>query len=235
MQRQTKQSVVDIPDRINPAVNLLKLLAIASMTIDHIGHFLFPGVAWFRIVGRIAAPIFAYLIVMGLKNTKSLSQYIGRLLILAVVSQVVFCLTTEQTTFNIIFNFLGIIVLTKGPIWLKILLIPLYLLVDIEAGWMILAIGAIYYYCQDRYLQPFLVLMAVATYCFIKVSSGQSSVFYLIQLAAGLSGFVILAVNSASNWLKKSKFLMRFWPRYLFYAYYPLNWLILCLIKNFIG
>ena len=37
--------------------NQLKLLAMLTMTIDHIGVQLFPGILWLRIVGRLAFPI----------------------------------------------------------------------------------------------------------------------------------------------------------------------------------
>lgn len=235
MNSPSKKRVVDKPDKIDPAVNLLRLIAMVAMTIDHIGYFLFPTDMSFRLIGRIAAPIFAYLIVMGMKNTKSLSRYILRLLVLAVVSQIVFLSTTGYDSLNVVFNFLGVIFLLKGPVWLRSVLIPIYLLLDIEAGWFILALGAVYYYCRHAWLQSFLVLAAAVSYCLPNIVSGPTSTFYIIQLASGAAGFVILVVNGLSDWLKKSKFLMQFWPRYLFYAYYPLNWVVLYAIKSLIG
>jgi hypothetical protein len=55
--------------------NLLKIVGLITMTIDHIGFFLFPGVLWFRIVGRIAFPIFAYMIAQGCLHTRSPIRY----------------------------------------------------------------------------------------------------------------------------------------------------------------
>jgi len=216
---------------IDPAINLLKLIAIVTMTIDHVGHFIFPTEAWFRLAGRLAAPIFTYLIVIGLKNTANLRKYVFRLAILAVVSQVVFFFTTNNTSPNIIFNFLGVIAMIKGPVWLKIALIPLYALLNVELGWLILAIGATYYYCRRIRLQPFLVLAAVMLYCFNGIWLSNAPVFYTIQLASGVAGFVVMVVNSMTDWLQNSKFLMRRWPKYLFYVYYPLNWLVLYLLR----
>jgi hypothetical protein len=40
----------------------LKLLALVAMTVDHLGMFLFPELLWLRVVGRVAAPIFCFLI-----------------------------------------------------------------------------------------------------------------------------------------------------------------------------
>ncbi len=56
--------------------NQLKLIAVLSMTIDHIGYIFFPEVMWLRIVGRIAFPIFAYMIAEGCLYTKDRRRYL---------------------------------------------------------------------------------------------------------------------------------------------------------------
>ncbi len=48
----------------------LKIIACIAMTIDHIGYLLFPNIIVFRIIGRLAFPILAYLIAEGCKYTK---------------------------------------------------------------------------------------------------------------------------------------------------------------------
>jgi len=40
----------------------LKVLAIITMTLDHIGYYLFPEYEWLRVIGRIAFPIFLFLV-----------------------------------------------------------------------------------------------------------------------------------------------------------------------------
>ena len=42
--------------------DILKVLALVCMIIDHIGYFLYPEVIWLRRVGRIAFPIFLFLV-----------------------------------------------------------------------------------------------------------------------------------------------------------------------------
>ena len=49
--------------------NQLKLIALVTMTLDHIGVVLFPQAQWLRIVGRLAFPIFAYMIAEGCRHT----------------------------------------------------------------------------------------------------------------------------------------------------------------------
>ncbi|SHJ54450.1 TraX family protein [Paramaledivibacter caminithermalis] len=72
--------------------DLLKIIAILTMLIDHIGAVFFPNLLIFRIVGRLSFPIFAYLLVLGYFRTSNLKRYIARLLIFGIVSQVPYTL-----------------------------------------------------------------------------------------------------------------------------------------------
>lgn len=54
---------------------VLKLIGVVTMTIDHIGHILFPNLAVLRIIGRLAYPIFAYLIAEGCTYSKHKAKY----------------------------------------------------------------------------------------------------------------------------------------------------------------
>lgn len=55
--------------------NALKIIAAISMLIDHIGLIFFDGVAIFRILGRIAFPIFAFMIAEGCRYTRHKLRY----------------------------------------------------------------------------------------------------------------------------------------------------------------
>lgn len=57
--------------------NQLKLIALAAMTVDHIGVQFFPQSMIFRIIGRLALPIFAYMIAQGCRYTKSKRRYLA--------------------------------------------------------------------------------------------------------------------------------------------------------------
>lgn len=68
----------------------LKLLAMAVMLIDHIGAFLLPQDSTMypicRTVGRLAFPIFCYLIAEGARHTRSMRNYMARLTAFALIS-----------------------------------------------------------------------------------------------------------------------------------------------------
>lgn len=70
--------------------NQLKLIALISMTCDHVGIQLFPDVLILRILGRLALPIFAYMIAEGCRYTRNRKKYLLRMVSLAVLCQVVY-------------------------------------------------------------------------------------------------------------------------------------------------
>jgi TraX protein len=62
----------------------LKIVALIAMLIDHIGYFIPDTPEWFRWIGRIAAPVFIYCIVIGYKNTSNRKKYFLRLYVFTV-------------------------------------------------------------------------------------------------------------------------------------------------------
>ena len=70
--------------------NQLKILALITMTCDHIGKYLLPDFTWLQIFGRLAYPIFAYMIAEGATYTKDRKRYVGLLALSAAVCQVVY-------------------------------------------------------------------------------------------------------------------------------------------------
>ncbi len=69
---------------------MLKLIGAACMVCDHIGMMLFPKIIILRILGRIAFPIFAFLIAEGCRYTKNKLRYFLTLFLCGVVCQTVF-------------------------------------------------------------------------------------------------------------------------------------------------
>ena len=84
--------------RLNQCTGLLKLIAIATMFIDHLGAMIFPQIFEMRLIGRLAFPIFAYCIAVGAVYTHSMGKYCLRMLIMAVISQPFYVLAMNHLT-----------------------------------------------------------------------------------------------------------------------------------------
>lgn len=74
----------------------LKFIALVAMTVDHIGYIIFPSVTWFRIVGRLAYPIFAYFIAEGCFYTRHKLRYFLNLFIMGAACDVVGYIFTRE-------------------------------------------------------------------------------------------------------------------------------------------
>lgn len=70
--------------------NALKILAAIAMTVDHVGMVLFPQIAALRFIGRLAFPIFAFMIAEGCVHTRNPLRYFLSVLTLGVVCQTAF-------------------------------------------------------------------------------------------------------------------------------------------------
>lgn len=94
--------------------NQLKIIALLTMTVDHIGHILYPRVAILRIIGRVSLPIFAYMIAEGCSHTRSMVKYFAGVAGVGAAGQLVAWLTTGTMRQNMLISF----ALAIGIIWL---------------------------------------------------------------------------------------------------------------------
>lgn len=70
--------------------NQLKLIALITMTVDHIGLVLLPQYPVLRIIGRLSFPIYAFMIAEGCRHTRSMPKYLGSVAAMAAVCQTVY-------------------------------------------------------------------------------------------------------------------------------------------------
>ena len=71
----------------------LKLIAVITMLVDHIGALLLPNVLLLRIIGRIAFPIFAFLIAESMTHTRNRKRYLLRVFFFALITELPFRLS----------------------------------------------------------------------------------------------------------------------------------------------
>ena len=220
---------------------VLKLIACIAMLIDHVTATFVtsPGLLWTlgRGIGRLAFPIFCFLIVEGLMHTRNKKKYALRLLIAAVISEIPYDLMRYGKVWNfdgqnvmwtLLLGFLAIAMIeyvkTKYPgdmfkyntfSCLAILLcgVPALLLATDYAVYGIMLIVSFYMF-RGRNLPAFFMMLLFTTVFYSKGT---------IQFAALLAYPLIMLYNG-----KKGMD-----DRYCLYAFYPVHMLILGLLVRF--
>lgn len=168
---------------------VLKLIAVVSMLIDHAAYSLFlagvftgRGYVYMRAVGRIAFPIFAYMIVNGFEKTHDARRYFSRLTLFAVISQPVYRLAFTAANY-------GAQALTGGGIALSLTA------ADIAAPCLAVLIAAAYFIfaCRGRVGLSLLWVCAaiVLPYvrlevCGVTLLGGKLNVFYTLAIGLAL-------------------------------------------------
>lgn len=104
----------------------LKWIAIITMVIDHTGAVLYPGELLWRYIGRLSFPIFCFLLVEGFCHTHDIYQYMLRLGIFAVISEIPYDLAFrgrllefehQNVFFTLLLGVIMMYVLEKGGDW----------------------------------------------------------------------------------------------------------------------
>lgn len=91
--------------------NTLKFIAAFSMLLDHCGMLLFPRMTFFRILGRLAFPIFAFMVAEGCRYTRSKARYVFEVFALGVLCQLGYYFLDRSLYMRVLITFtLGILV-----------------------------------------------------------------------------------------------------------------------------
>ena len=210
---------------------LLKWIAIITMTIDHIGVILYPDLTVLRLIGRLSFPLFAYLLILGIENTHNIRSYFLRLLSFALISQIPFFVATETEPFeslNIFFTLaagLLFIYLAKKKSVFAIAPVLASLVISFDYGvYGIATIGCMYILKEDI---KFGVVSLVMLNILLLVP------FNTQFLSITAIPLILFHRNGSLNLIKANpkEAKIPYWRKYFFYLYYPLHLTLLYSIK----
>lgn len=197
--------------------DILKLIAIITMLIDHIGKIFFPEIMELRIIGRVSFPIFAYLIALGYNRTSSYENYLSRLLIFAFISIIPYHYFSSGNNifFTLAAGLVAIHFLKKKNYIVPIAMIILSEYINMTYGW-------------------YGVMMILIFNIFIDDFSKLSISFVLLNLAYFLfKGGTIQLYSVFVLFILPIEYDLRYrLPRYLYYSFYPVHIVMLLLIKK---
>lgn len=115
--KQFGYTITSMLQRPQLSSSVLKVVAMISMVIDHCAYYLSEhGTVFYeamRSVGRIAFPVFAFLITEGFAHTRNRKKYFLRLMSFAIISEIPwFLLNGADGTHNVMFTLaLGVVAL----------------------------------------------------------------------------------------------------------------------------
>jgi hypothetical protein len=214
------------------------------MLIDHIGIVFFPEELLFRLMGRLALPIFAIRLSNGYKYTRNFNNYFMRILFLGIISQPIYIFTFGfdffqmfNICFILAFGLLSIHILEKIKEINKNKNI-VYALQGITLT-ILIYISHIFSFEYGTYS----LLMILSVYFFKNNIINFMAIFSLISFIL-ISGkmhslqFIPIFLFPFLFYLEEKKFLninMKiFGFKYAHYLFYPLHLLFLLIIKNYV-
>lgn len=229
--------------------SILKLIALITMTIDHFAFFLLANdtviYLVLRVVGRLAFPIFAFMIAEGFHHTKNIWGYLKRLLILGAIFEVMVLLIYQfygynlsiipffpnnvarmNIMFSLALGLMGLYLVTHEKRNVRYLVIPAALLsVLLPYGYYGFGLIMLFGLVKDNQVRMSLFVTLSLIYTslpqiFTKVEVIGGSPW---QVFAVLSLPLIFRYNGKKGWDIK----------WLFYVYYPLHVLVLFMLYHY--
>ena len=239
--------------RIETTSMSLHMMAMLFMLCDHLWGTVVPGNDWLTCVGRLAFPIFAFMLVEGYFHTRNLKKYVGRLLLFAVISEIPFNLALGSSLFypihqNVLWSFLisiGLIYWNEragktGKIWKSVAvgilsvilgyLVGLLTMVDFYHAGILTVL--VFYFFRQRKWWGYIGQLLCLWYINVEMLGGLSYEWQVLGETVWVSqqSFALLALIPI--WLYRgrqgphSKVL-----QYTYYAFYPVHLLVLGLVK----
>lgn len=209
---------------------ILKMIAIITMVIDHVGAVLFPMNMMFRYIGRISFPLFVFLLVEGSIHTRKIRKYELRMFLFALISEIPFDLAFSSEIVNIhsqnVFWTLGIGLVMLDLIqeaWIESQPIPIIWQFIVVAVCSCVAQVLQTDYGAGGILLIYLVWMTHENVPAQAVSFAVIAILFfgVVELPGVIAFLPILLYNGKKGPSAK----------YIFYAFYPVHLFLLHLIQ----
>ena len=230
----------------------LHILAMLCMLCDHLWGTVVPGNNWLTCIGRIAFPIFAFMIVEGYFHTKNLKKYVLRLFLFALLSEIPFNLAIHSSVFyplgqNVLWSFLlsvGLIhwneKVKEKKLWLRILIGAVTVLLGALGGLItfmdyhhagVLTV-LLFYFLRGKNWWNYALQLIGMWWINFELLGGIGYEFTLFghTFFFAQQGLALLALIPI--WLYRGRQGYYSKPlKYLYYGFYPAHLLILGLLK----
>lgn len=230
-----------VPLSLRMSGSALKIIALLSMVADHYAYFLLdygtPIYNMLRCFGRIAFPVFAFLIAEGFANTRSRTRYFLTLLGFAIVSEIPwFLLNGCDGTHNVMFTlFLGVVALAvfdrlceHGPLCCFSILILCFLAwwSGVDYDWRGVLMIVIFYMLRRQTIEPWICRNSVS---FPSQAIMQILFTFPLMIHYGIAGAILASImiflyDGTRGSIKGAV------AKYSFYAFYPLHLLFITFI-----
>lgn len=232
----------------------LKTIAVISMLIDHIGAIFFPEIYFFRFLGRIAFPIYAFMLAEGFYHTYQTEKfwpYVKRMAVFSLISEICFDLAFSDkinpTSQNVFFTLtIGLLLLyfyeeskRKNKDGFIPVLLFCILSVILMTDYSLIGPLMIFIFYKSIKLKNkeiiFLAFIAILIYEYTVAFAGipPFQFFNVFTTYAYVYLGTLLAVPFI--WLYNGKLGLRNkFIKYFFYGFYPIHLLLLTLIKIFV-
>ena len=230
----------------------IKLLAISAMTIDHIALVFVPSssILYYvmRLIGRLTAPLMAFMLTEGYWHSRSRSRYLLRLVIFALISQpfyfrMLFGRAPESvleyiTHWNVMFTLAGalmslMLLESKIPTIPRLVLVGMCISLAQFGDWsyMIPVWAIIFHAFRDdkrRSAALFtIVSLVLQTLIWLPQYDNLAAFSYQYGTLLSMIPIMLYCYNR-----KRGNVLQKNLNRWFFYVYYPLHMTVLLLIKT---
>jgi len=214
----------------------LRLLALLAMCLDHAGLSLFPAASYLRAIGRMAFPLYCFLLVQGFVHTRDVRAYGRRLLLFALVSEIPFDLlifgrlssgVEQNVLFSLLFSLMALTAydaLRDRPLQAYLVCCALAvsaMALRLSFGWLSVVLCLCFYGARESRLRTALLASGALTlYALSLLLSGVDRSWALTSFCSLLSLPLILLYSGKPG-------PRRPWLSFAFYAAYPAHLLLL--------